>query len=64
MHFCHGRGQRDLFESLLVFCGFVFRQAGILPIAKVLKKDRVIIRFMLHPQQNDERSAERAGNED
>jgi hypothetical protein len=52
------------FESLLVFCGFAFRQAGILPIAKVLKKDRVIIRFMLHPQQNDERSAQRAGNED
>jgi hypothetical protein len=52
------------FESLLVFCGFAFRQAGILPIAKVLKRDGVIIRFMLHAQQNDERSAERAGIKD
>jgi hypothetical protein len=41
-----------------------FRYAGILPIAKVLKRDRVMIRFVLHAQQNDERSAERAGIED
>jgi hypothetical protein len=32
-----------------------------MPIAKVLKTDSVIIRFMLHAQQNDEPSAERAG---
>jgi hypothetical protein len=35
-----------------------------MPIAKVLKRDGVIIRLMLHAQQNDERSAELAGNED
>jgi hypothetical protein len=32
-----------------------------MPIANVLKRDSAIIRFMLHAQQNDERSAERAG---
>jgi hypothetical protein len=32
-----------------------------MPIAKVLKRDSVTIRSMLHVQQNDERSAERAG---
>jgi hypothetical protein len=31
-----------------------------LPIATVLKRDSVAISFMLHFQQNDERSAERA----
>jgi hypothetical protein len=35
-----------------------------MPIAKGLKRDSVIIRFMLHAQQNDERSAGRAGIED
>jgi hypothetical protein len=29
-----------------------------MPIAKVLKRDSVTIRFMLHVQQNDERSAD------
>jgi hypothetical protein len=33
-----------------------------MPITKVLKKDSVIIRVMLHVQQNDERSAECAGD--
>jgi hypothetical protein len=32
-----------------------------MPIAKVLKRGSVIIRFLLHAQQNDDRSAERAG---
>jgi hypothetical protein len=35
-----------------------------MPIAKVMKKEGVIIRFMLHAQQNDERSAKRAGFKD
>ena len=35
-----------------------------MPIAKVLKRDRAMIRVMLHAQQNDERSAGRAGIED
>jgi hypothetical protein len=53
------------FESLLVVCYLSsalsqLDQAVILPFAKVLRRDSVIIRFMLHPQQNDERSAERA----
>jgi hypothetical protein len=52
------------FESLLVFYGFAFRQAGILPIAKVLKRDSVIIRFMLHARQNGELSTERVGIEE
>ena len=34
--------------------------AGIMPIAKILKGDSVTIRLMLHAQQNDEYSAERA----
>jgi hypothetical protein len=52
------------FEGLANFCRFGIRSAGILPIAKVLKKTRFIIRFMLQAQQNDERSAERAGIKD
>jgi hypothetical protein len=43
---------------------FAFEYAGIMPIAKILKRDSVTIRLMLHAQQNDERPAERAGNED
>src|SRR4029077_13272868 len=35
-----------------------------MPIAKVLKRDRAMIRVMLHAQRNDERSAGRAGIED
>jgi hypothetical protein len=35
-----------------------------MPITRVLKTDRVTVRFMLHVQQNDERSAERAGIKD
>jgi len=35
-----------------------------MPIAKVLKRERFIIRVMLHAQQNDEHSAGRAGIED
>jgi hypothetical protein len=35
-----------------------------MPTAKTLKRESVIIRFMLHAQQNDERSAERAGVDD
>jgi hypothetical protein len=45
-------------------CAFAFEYAGIMPIAKILKRDSVTIRLMLHAQQNDERPAERAGNED
>jgi hypothetical protein len=60
------------FESLLVLCDLSSAlsqfdkahsqsdKAGILPIAKVLKRDSIIIRFMPHAQQNDERSAEPA----
>jgi hypothetical protein len=35
-----------------------------MPIAKVLKGNSVIMRFVLYVQQNDERSAEHAGIED
>jgi hypothetical protein len=57
------------FESLLVICYLSsalsqLDKAGILPFAKVLKRDSGIIRFMLLAQQNDERSAKRAGIED
>jgi hypothetical protein len=60
------------FESLLVLCDLSSAlsqfdkahspsdKAGILPIAKLLKRDSIIIRFMPHAQQNDERSAEPA----
>jgi hypothetical protein len=47
-----------------VFCAFAIRHAGILPIAKVLKRDSVIIRFMLHARQNGELSTERVGIEE
>jgi hypothetical protein len=40
------------------------RLAGIVPIAKVLKRDSVIVRFMPLAQQNDERSAERTETDD
>jgi hypothetical protein len=33
----------------------------MMPIANVLKRDSTSIRFMLQVQQNDERTAERAG---
>ena len=42
----------------------VRQDAGIMPIAKGLKRGSIIIRFMLQSQQNDEPSAERAGIED
>ena len=35
-----------------------------MPITKVLKRDSVVIGCMLHVQQNDERTAERAEIED
>jgi hypothetical protein len=43
---------------------FGSRLAGIVPIAKVLKRDSVIVRFMPLAQQNDERSAERTETDD
>jgi hypothetical protein len=49
---------------LSVSCAFAISYAGILPIAKVLKRDSGIIRFTLQAQQNDERSAKRSGIED
>jgi hypothetical protein len=55
------------FESLLALCDLssaAIRHAGILPIAKVLKRDSVIIRFMLHARQNGELSTERVGIEE
>jgi hypothetical protein len=43
---------------------FAIRYAGIMPITKVLKRNPVITEFMPHVQQNDERSAGRAGVND
>jgi hypothetical protein len=40
---------------------FAIRYAGIMPIAKMLKKDSVIIRFMLHARHNGEISTEHVG---
>jgi hypothetical protein len=56
---CNFHLNRSL-TAAIYSCSFASRYAGIMPIAKVLKKDCVTIRFMLQAQQNDERSAERA----